>query len=70
MLSLHSTFEVQCKIFIQKKKKKKKKKSVRESISASIFGHQSDVKLHLEVGLSLKMYLDTLVFSETTVSIS
>ena len=22
-----------------------------------IFGHQSDVKLHLEVGLSLKMYL-------------
>ena len=26
MLSLHSTFEVQCKIFIQKKKKKKKKK--------------------------------------------
>ena len=28
MLSLHSTFEVQCKIFIQKKKKKKKKKAV------------------------------------------
>ena len=26
-------------------------------IKNCIFGHQSDVKLHLEVGLSLKMYL-------------
>ena len=33
-----------------------------------IFGHQSDVKLHLEVGLSLKMYLAHVIVTSSAIT--